>query len=94
MDGSATCRHETRPSQWRLFGMKSHTGGNGLLPICHPANCSAFSLRGETPDPGRKSRIFNNLKYTIHPNSRYLPRRPILLTGDTRLSSLWNEPGL
>src|SRR5260370_15377614 len=49
----------------------------GSGPLATGELWRVFGTRG-SPDPSRKSRIFNNLEYTIQPNGRYLPRRPIV----------------
>src|SRR6476659_6206912 len=52
MDGSAICRHETWPSQWRDLTRRAMTvemGQAGALSPFATRELYAFSLRGETP---------------------------------------------
>src|ERR1700681_4447491 len=68
MNGSAACRHETLPSQWRVLSRKAVPEkmgpSRGLLPVYRGRIIARFGREGK-PDRAWKSRIFNNLGCTF-----------------------------
>src|ERR1700716_720816 len=80
MDGSAACRHETLPSQWRVLSRKAVPEkmgpSRGLLPVYRGRIIARFGHEGK-PDRAWKSRIFNNLGGTFWSGAPAISRFPV-----------------
>ena len=67
MKGSAACRHETLPDQWRALAPKAvpvKIGQAKAFACLRPLIVARFGCKGK-PDNTWKSRIFNNLGPTL-----------------------------